>query len=372
MKKIFRTLLSVLVLGSFLLACEDDFTSPALPTGSTITEIIVTSEDHDILEAALVKTGLATIYADNNSGTFTVFAPDDASFITFLGVADEAAAIAAINALTNTSSPINLGALVTRLNYHILTSELKSAQITGAQTQATLNGARLSLSLTAGSVLINTGIGASGATVTTADLDASNGVVHSINKVLTAPATNTTILSTFGLSINYSVSPPNNITGGSETGGDTNGNDFDLLAYALRKAELVDDLNPNATLLPDFTIFAPTDNAIRAYLGDTQAVTKALEDAAIQSLKALPTADLANLLKYHVLAGRYLSTDLSNDKSLATLLPNASFVVKVSTDPSPIVTLDDNNVATNPTVTAVNTVHNNGVVHTINAVLRSN
>jgi transforming growth factor-beta-induced protein len=360
-------------------SCDDDFTSPALPSGSAIADLVVANSEFDLLESALVKTGLASSFANANSGQFTVFAPNDAAFVSFIqstyslaSAPTEQEAIDRINALTNTSSPLNLGTLVGRLNYHILTSELKSSQITGAQTFATLNGARLSLSLSGSSVLLNTGTGSTGGNVVSADADATNGVVHTIDKVLAVPSTSTTVLSPLGMSVSYATATPS-VSGGLETSGDATGTDFDILAYAIRKSNLATVLVPNATPLPDFTIFAPNDNAMRAYLGDTApAATKPLEDAAIAFLKSLTPEQVADILKYHVISGRYLSTDLSNGKTLNTLLNSASFNVAISGDPVPTVSLVDKNAAVDPVVIATNNVNNNGVVHTINAVLKSN
>lgn len=377
MKSFLKKIIAATLLLSVFASCADEFTSPDLASGSSITDLVVGSEDFDLLEAALVKTGLASAYATNVSGTFTVFAPNDAGFLTYLqGVysaatppTNEAEALAKIESLTNISTPLNLGTLVARLNYHIVSSEVKAAQITGAQTLSTLNGARLSLSVVNSEVLLNGNL-SGGAKVVSADVDASNGVVHVIDKVMPVPSTTSTVLTPFALTINYGTAPAT-IGGGSETAGDANGADFDILAYAIRRANLVSALIPNKTPIPDFTIFAPTDNAMRAYLGDTAPATATLENAAIQSLKALDPSALADILKYHVVSGRYLSTDLSNGQSVTTLF-DQNFTVQISSDAVPVLSLDDKNSGTNPVITATNNINNNGVVHTINAVLRSN
>lgn len=376
-------LLLMVVLCLVVSSCAEDFESPELVTGPTIIEVVVASNDFDLLEAALAKTGLASAYATAESGTFTLFAPNDAAFLAFLQTtyagfsppADEQEALTKIALLTNGSAPLNLPTLIARLDYHIISSELTSAQITGSQTIATLNGARLSLSVAGGQILLN-GNFSSGAMVLTADMDASNGVVHTIDKFMPVPSTTTTVLSnigTGGLTISYTTATPT-ITGGSETGGNATGTDFNILAYAIRRAGLVPVLIPNKAPLPDFTLFASTDNAMRAYLGDVVVTaTPALENAAIQKLKALDPAALADLLKYHIVSGRYLSTDLTNGKVLNSLLESKSLTVAVSSDVTPVISVQDANGAADPVVTIANFSNsNNGVVHTINGVLRSN
>ncbi|MCZ8355140.1 MAG: fasciclin domain-containing protein [Cyclobacteriaceae bacterium] len=365
----------LLALGLFsFVACEDDFQSPANPEGVTITDIIAGSEDHDVLEAALVMTDLVKVYSNINSGTYTVFAPNDAAMLAFVqttfslaALPTEQDAIFRINQLTATSAPLSLPQLAARLNYHVFTSELKAADIVGAQTFATVNTARLSLSKVGSSVLINTGMGNSGGTVLAADLDATNGVVHSIDKVLAVPSTSTTTLEVFsGMSVNYTLADP--IVGGTAANADANGADFDLLAYTLRLTGLATTLVPNATIRPDFTVFAPTDAAFLAYLG------VATEAEGMTALAAVNVQTLTNLIKYHVLAGRYLSTDLSNNLSLTTAFTGNNLTVSIDTTPDPDVVslVDGNNGQPNATVTGVNNIRANGVVHTINAVLRPN
>ncbi len=360
-----------LVICFVAISCSDDFKSPAIPQGSTIAAIASGSDDFDILVAALTQTGLASTLNNNNSGQFTVFAPVDAAFLTYLqGVYSdptltEDGAITKLQSLTNVSTPLSIGTLATRLNYHLISSEIKSAQITGAQTFTTINGARISVSLVGADVLINANTGATGGKVTAANVDASNGVIHAIDKVLSAPATNTTVLTPFGMSVSYSTATPT-ISGGLETGADATGTDFDVFAYALRKSKVAFVLVPNKAPLPDFTIFAPTDNAFLAFL------SAATEADAIATVKAMTETEAADLVKYHILSGRYLSTDLSAGRVMNTLLTGESFTIALSADPTPIVSLVDANAATDPVITAVNNVHNNGAVHTIDAVLQSN
>merc|ERR1711957_403485 len=98
-----------------------------------------------------------------------------------------------------------------------------------------------------------------------------------------------------------------------------------------------------------FTVFAPTDDAFAA-LPDELSVTKLL----------LPENKdkLINILKYHVVSGKFLSSDLTDGETVPTLDGNKN--VTVSLDPTRI---------NNATVTTPNLMASNGVVHVINKVL---
>merc|ERR1719238_1008628 len=102
-----------------------------------------------------------------------------------------------------------------------------------------------------------------GATVTSADLDCSNGVIHVIDTVL-LPA-------------------QNNIVQTAVAAGT-----FTTLAAALTKAKLVDTLGGAGP----FTVFAPTDAAF----------DKALKSLKITADELLAKKDLGDILKYHVVS----------------------------------------------------------------------
>jgi len=173
------------------ISCTDDFKPVAPPSGSTITEIASGSNDFNILTAALTRTGLASTFANNNAGSFTVFAPTDAAFVAYFNAinistagADEAAILTWINnALSTTTSP-SLSTLTSVLLYHVIISEVKSDKVTGAQGFVTLNGTtRISISKVGAKVVLNAnralqnsaGIGAQRLPL---DIEASNGVIH--------------------------------------------------------------------------------------------------------------------------------------------------------------------------------------------------
>lgn len=100
-------------------------------------------------------------------GPFTVFAPTDEAF-----------AKLPEGTLEDLLKPENKQKLVELLTYHVVPSKIMAADIAGKKTKAkTVEGDELTVDATSG-VKIDE------ATVTTADVAASNGVIHAIDTVL--------------------------------------------------------------------------------------------------------------------------------------------------------------------------------------------
>jgi uncharacterized surface protein with fasciclin (FAS1) repeats len=103
-------------------------------------------------------------------GPFTVFAPTDQAF----------AALPA-GTVENLLKPENKAKLVAILTYHVVPGEVKAEQVTKLDEAKTVNGAMVKISTNGGAVMIND------ATVVTADVASSNGVIHVIDKVILPP-----------------------------------------------------------------------------------------------------------------------------------------------------------------------------------------
>jgi uncharacterized surface protein with fasciclin (FAS1) repeats len=130
----------------------------------TIAGIVIQPDgEFDVLQAAVVRAGL--VDALNGTKQYTVFAPTDAAFVTTLGVADEAAAIAAVNTL-------ELDTLENILLFHLTHGRRNSTSVMAAPAYVMLNGEKLTREQL------------SAAGIATADISASNGIVHVINHVL--------------------------------------------------------------------------------------------------------------------------------------------------------------------------------------------
>ena len=153
--------------------------------------------------------------------------------------------------------------------------------------------------------------------VTTANIEASNGVIHVIDKVILPPSV-----------VNIALDNDN----------------FSILVQAVVKAGLVEALNGNGP----FTVFAPTNEAFNnlfAQLG-------------ISGIDALTAEQLIPILTYHVVSGNVLSTALTNG-NVPTLNPGKSLNVNLTGG----VKINDSEVVVADIQGA------NGVVHVINKVL---
>ena len=145
-------------------AAKPGFAEAAKPGAVTIVGIVLQDDgEFDILQAAVVRAGL--VDALNGTKQYTVFAPSDAAFVTTLGVANEAAAIAAVNSL-------DLDTLKNILLFHVTNGRRNSNSVLAAPSYVMLNGAKLTREQ----------LSAAGFAAT--DISASNGIVHVINRVL--------------------------------------------------------------------------------------------------------------------------------------------------------------------------------------------
>ena len=117
---------------------------------------------------------------------------------------------------------------------------------------------------------------------------------------------------------------------------------FTTLIAAVQAAGLEDTLRGEGP----FTVFAPTDEAFAA-----------LPEGTIEGLLADPEA-LAAILTYHVVAGKVMSSDLSDGMMAATV--NGGEIAIMTTDG---VMVNDANVVTADIETS------NGVIHVIDKVI---
>ena len=131
---------------------------------STKNIVALATESAKTLAAAVTAAGLVTTL--EGPGPFTVFAPTDAAF-------------AAIQKDVDTLlKPENKAKLANILTYHVVSGKHKASELEDGTELTTVQGEKLKVSIKGDKVMIG------GANVTTADVDASNGVVHLIDKVL--------------------------------------------------------------------------------------------------------------------------------------------------------------------------------------------
>lgn len=188
MKKRFSFIALLLAFAMIVAACSGDSeettttttteatttTTEAAAMEPTIAEIVAESAAADpaeftVLLAALETAGL--VEALNGPGPFTVFAPTDAAF----GALLEELGVTADELLANPD-------LANILLYHVVSGEFMAADvidIAPADVPTLYEGNDVSIAVVDGNVVIN-----DVATVVTADVMASNGVIHVIDAVL--------------------------------------------------------------------------------------------------------------------------------------------------------------------------------------------
>lgn len=155
-------------LAAFSLAAAMAISSPARAGDADIVDTAVAAGNFTTLAAALEAAGLVeTLKGD---GPFTVFAPTDDAF----------AALPA-GTVEELLKPENKDQLVGVLTYHVVPGAVMSGDLTNGMTATTVNGADITI-MTEGGVSVN------GATVTAADISASNGVIHVIDAVILPPS----------------------------------------------------------------------------------------------------------------------------------------------------------------------------------------
>lgn len=147
---------------TFGVAADDTQDIPTNAAGTGVHDSLVSALDHVNLTATLA-----------GDGPFTVFAPTDQAF-----------ADAGIDLSTFDTDEENQ-TLANILLYHVLDGAVDSANVSDGLVAATLNGNNVTFAVDGESVSIND------ANVTTADVVASNGIIHVIDKVLLPPADET-------------------------------------------------------------------------------------------------------------------------------------------------------------------------------------
>jgi uncharacterized surface protein with fasciclin (FAS1) repeats len=145
--------------------------------GQTIAELAGSTENLSTLASAVEAAGLAETLG--GEGPFTVFAPTNEAF--------DALPEGTLDTLLEEENQAQLEGILT---YHVVPTEAASDAVVqmieddgGEHPVTTVNGAELTLSMDGDNVVITDAAGNT-ATVTQADVDASNGVVHVIDAVL--------------------------------------------------------------------------------------------------------------------------------------------------------------------------------------------
>ena len=284
-------LLTAMLFASPVVVADD---TEDIPTNAQNTGI------HDSLVAALVHADLVT--ALQGDGPFTVFAPTDDAF-----------AAAGIDLTTFDTDEEN-ATLVDILTYHVYAGSVEAAEVTDGMTATMLNGDDATFTVTNESVMIGD------ATVTMADVMASNGIIHVIDKVLMPPADLVDI---------PTVAQGTGI--------------HDSLVAAVIQAELLSTLQGEGP----FTVFAPTDDAFAAAGVDLAALDNDEGKAA-----------LTNILLYHVVSGTVPSSAVTD--GLVAAAVNGDDLT---------FTVGDGVMVNDANVILADVMASNGIIHVIDKVL---
>jgi uncharacterized surface protein with fasciclin (FAS1) repeats len=150
------------------LAATTALAAPAFADNHTmnIVETAVDAGSFETLVTAVEAAGLAETLS--GEGPFTVFAPTDEAF-------------AALPEGTVEGLLEDTDALTSILTYHVVPGAVMSGDLSDGMTAETVNGAEITISIDGDTVMVND------ATVVTADIEASNGVIHVIDSVIMPP-----------------------------------------------------------------------------------------------------------------------------------------------------------------------------------------
>ena len=181
MKKTFLATLAVAALAITSLSAhaqkDPDVGGATMYPTKTIVENAANSPIHKTLVAAVKAAGLVDTL--NSPGPFTVFAPTDDAF-----------AKLPPGTVEMLVKPENKDTLVKILTYHVVAGKISSKELEkmikkggGKATLKTVQGEDLTATTSGGKIMLTDAKGGT-ATVTTADVFQSNGIIHVIDTVL--------------------------------------------------------------------------------------------------------------------------------------------------------------------------------------------
>jgi uncharacterized surface protein with fasciclin (FAS1) repeats len=307
-----KTILGITFLALFVSSCNNDDNE----SKKTITEIAQGSANLSILFDALIKTGLADTF--NTSGSYTLFAPSNASFEDFLNANDFA-----------TLDNVPLDILKEVLKNHVLTGTFYSSDIstgyvsTLAKGSASDNTISMYINVTDAGVIINGGNTNGGGTVTAYDIKASNGVIHVVDGVLGLPTI-----------VNHAIANPNLST-------------LTSLLVAQGLVSTLESAEP-ADGAP-FTVFAPLNSAF--------------DTATLNLYTGLSSENKTAVLLYHVVGGLNV---------LSTAIPSGNIPTVQGQTFTITGTVIDDASTVNKNIVLTDVQCSNGIVHAIDKVLLPN
>jgi len=310
-----KQIATVIVLSLFIFSCSDDIddgpvTAPADPDSMeeempNIAELAIATENLSSLVAALQAADLVSTVSGD--GPFTIFAPTNEAFATFLS--DNGFA---------TLEDVPVDVLTQVLLNHVVAGKSLSTDLTttyiSSSSPAGVDGKNLSLY-----VDLSDGVKINGSSVTAADNEASNGVVHIVDQVIGLPNI-----------VDHALNNPALSSLVSALTADGNTTFTDLLSNADEK----------------YTVLAPVNDAFSVFMNPN-------------------SNDINNVLSNHVIGGAALAAgDLSNTyaNTVATNIDGDFLSIYVNTD-------DGVKFNGTSTVAIADIIATNGIVHAIDQVI---
>lgn len=163
---IMKKLLAIAMLFSFFLTSSFTLNKNAtLNPEADIVDLAAQTEFLSTLVAAVKAGDLVGVL--KGEGPFTVFAPTNDAF-----------AKLPAGTVENLLKPENKAQLVAVLTYHVVPGKVYSKDLKNGMKAKTAQGSEVTITLKDGKAMVND------ATVTVADIEASNGVVHVIDTVI--------------------------------------------------------------------------------------------------------------------------------------------------------------------------------------------
>ncbi len=296
-------------------SCDDDDDMTTTPTSNTIVDIASGNPDLSILVEALTITDLVSTLS--MTGTYTVFAPNNKAFTDLLD------SNPAWSSLSDIPEPLLKNVLL----FHVIGSKVMAADLTDTYVNTLAMGPNdedLSLQVSvSGGVMFN-GM----ASPLTADVSASNGVVHIIDKVMLPP-------SIVDLAINNQ--------------------NFSTLVAALTDPRHTTDFVAVLSGDGPFTVFAPNNNAFQMLLDS---------DSTWNSIGDIPITTLDAVLKYHVVNAANVQSDQLTDMQQITMLGGDMITIDLSAGAA-IMTSSSQTV----NISGTDIQGANGVIHSVDKVL---
>ncbi len=300
-------------------SCSDDDNTSTPVQNNSITDIASGNANLSILVDALTRTDLDQTL--DQSGSYTVFAPTNDAFTTFL----------AANGFSSLDE-VPDAALKEILLNHVLSGSFNSSSLTTGYVKTLAKGSASSTNTLSMFVNTSSGVKLNGvSTVTTANISASNGIIHIVDNVIGLPTV-----------VTHALANPN----------------FSTLVAALTRDDQPDFAGIlSGTESSPFTVFAPTNAAFGSLLTELGA----------NSLNDINQSTLENTLKYHVVAGANVLASTLTNNQMVTTFQGQSFTI-TTTGGAKIT--DANGRMSNIILTDVQA--SNGVIHAIDKVVLPN